>query len=387
MAAPIEAARAARAGLPAPAQPPATIEPWSSAGVDFRARATLGVALIALVLLLPFAVASLVQRQWAHGSGTLGILLLLGASALCVVRGRSHRGITLWALVPGGMLFMTQVIRVDPLAGTVWCYPSIIAVYCMLDQRRAWAGNAIILAAGLGAAWTSMEPALASRITATLVAVSAFSAILVRVIDVQQTRLASQVVTDALTGLYNRLPLATALDAAVTERRAHGVPASLLALDLDHFKRINDDGGHDAGDEVLRGVGALLRSGPADGRRAFRVGGEEFTVLLPGFTAAAAERAAGALCDAFRVAPRLAVRGATVSIGVATLGVDEDRRDWQRRADALLYEAKRAGRDRVVTDAADGTGGGPADRDGAPPGEPSEASPRPGTSAPPAVTV
>ena len=357
-------------GAPAPAGPAAPIpldpgdvgiDPRSAVPADFRQRATLGVALIALVLLLPFAAASLVHRQWALSAGTFGILLLLGANALCVLRGRRHQEITLYLLVPGGMAFMTQLIVAQPMVGVVWCYPSVLASYCMLDQRRAWAANAAVLAAALPAAWLAIEPALAARVTATLLAVSAFAAILVGVIDDQQARLRRQVVTDALTGLHNRLPLAAALEEQVRARRERGAPAALLALDLDHFKRVNDLGGHEAGDAVLRAVGALLRDGLDPPARAFRLGGEEFLVLLPDTEPADALAEADGLRAAFRAAPPLARHGVTVSVGVAALGADEDRGAWLRRADERLYVAKRAGRDRVATDAEpDAHGGGSA---------------------------
>lgn len=337
--------------------------PGDAAPTDFRQRATLGVALIAALLLLPFAVASLVRGQWALTAGTHGILLLLFASALCVHRGRRHQEITLFALVPAGMLFVTQVIEIDPVAGVIWCYPSTLACYCMLDQRRAWAANAVILACSLPAVWLTMDPMLAARITATLLAVGAFAAILVRVIDTQQDRLRQLIVTDALTGVPNRVPLAAALDAAVLARAEHGVPAALLALDLDHFKAVNDERGHEAGDAVLRTVGALLLHGSGTARRPFRVGGEEFLLVITGTRAGGAEAEAEALCDAFRLHPELVPLGVTVSIGVATLGLDEDRRAWTRRADALMYAAKRAGRDRAVgrlDDAAPASGPVPA---------------------------
>ena len=334
--------------LPEPADAAGAPEPWSAAPADFRQRATLGVALIALVLLAPFALASLVIGQWALAVGTFGIVLLLGASALCALEGRRHQEITLYALVPSGMLFMVQLIGTQPIVGTVWCYPSVLACYCMLDQRRAWIGNALVLVAALPAAWLAMAPEIAARVTATLLAVSAFAAILVHVIDDQQARLRSQVVTDALTGLYNRLPLAAALEACVEARRARGADAALVALDLDHFKRVNDADGHDAGDAVLRAVGALLRAAVPRPALAFRVGGEEFLVAMPDTALPDALAEARTLCAAIREEPTLARHGTTASLGVAGLADGEDRTAWLGRADALLYAAKRAGRDRVI---------------------------------------
>ena len=355
--------------LPEPAGPHADADPGpdGAPATDFRRRATLGVALIALVLLAPFAVASLLRREWMLASGTAGILLLLGVNALCVLRGRRHQEITLYGLVPGGMLFMTQLIAGQPIIGVLWCYPSVLGCYCMLDQRRAWIGNAMVLVAALPATWLAMAPDIAARVTATLLAVSAFAALLVHVIDDQRARLRSQIVTDALTGLYNRLPLASVLERAVEAHRAHGTPASLLALDLDHFKRVNDEGGHDAGDAVLRRVGAMLAERVAGGGLAFRLGGEEFLLLLPGIDQDAALAEARALCATFRDEPVLAERATTASVGVASLFGGETRTEWLGRADALLYVAKRGGRDRAVGQAEPAVGPGePAAGEGPP---------------------
>lgn len=154
---------------------------------------------------------------------------------------------------------------------------------------------------------------------------------------------------DALTGLYNRAALERMLprEAALAEREAR--PLSLLMLDLDHFKRVNDRRGHAVGDALLRLFAEVLRECLRQSDLAFRYGGEEFVVLLPDTDPAGACQAARriAACLKQRAAASMALE-ASVSVGVAAAGEDaaEPERLLQS-ADRALYLAKELGRDRV----------------------------------------
>jgi diguanylate cyclase (GGDEF)-like protein len=156
---------------------------------------------------------------------------------------------------------------------------------------------------------------------------------------------------DSLTGLANRRTAHAGLGAAVARARRAGTPLTVIALDLDHFKTVNDRHGHPAGDAVLAAVGAALIAGVRDGDVPARVGGEEFIVLLPDI----AEPSAMLVAERLRtVVSALQVPGVrqpvTASLGVAHLDPwDLDASSLLRRADEALYEAKDLGRDRVVT--------------------------------------
>lgn len=168
--------------------------------------------------------------------------------------------------------------------------------------------------------------------------------------------LASMVLTDPLTGCLNRRGLDQALAREIGRASRSGSDLALLALDLDHFKVINDTHGHPAGDEVLRAAGALLNQACRAGDVVARTGGEEFSVLLPDTDAAGAFQFAARLCEIVRNhpfpppmawAPPIRV---TTSIGVAA-GAPEPGMNaaalFTARADAALYAAKRSGRDRA----------------------------------------
>ena len=315
---------------------------------DFRDRATFWVTLAALILLLPFTFLSAAREQYVIAIGTGGIVTMLALNTVLVTSGRDHERVTLYVLVPGGMLFMTNVFAANAFIGVLWCFPAVLGVYCMLSCRRAVIANGIILSIALPMSWQTLEPALAARVVATLMAVSVFAAILVREIDAMRARLRHEIEHDPLTGLRNRTSLRRCLD-RLTRKRPGRPPAALLAVDLDHFKSINDLHGHEAGDRVLEAVARLLRAHARAGDAVFRLGGEEFLLVLDGTGRSDAGLRAERLRVDIERMDILAQRTVTASIGVAVRRADDDRDTWSRRADERLYIAKGAGRNRIET--------------------------------------
>jgi diguanylate cyclase (GGDEF)-like protein len=161
------------------------------------------------------------------------------------------------------------------------------------------------------------------------------------------TRLA---LTDPITGLANRRGGEAAFAREVSRARRSALPLSIVMIDIDHFKTINDRAGHPTGDRVLAGISEILAASQRGSDLAIRWGGEEFLVLLPGVGFA------GACVFAERVresVEQMTIREAgpiTVSAGVAELHKDEEGAATLRRADASLYRAKEAGRNCVRCD-------------------------------------
>jgi diguanylate cyclase (GGDEF)-like protein len=167
-------------------------------------------------------------------------------------------------------------------------------------------------------------------------------------------KLRTLAVTDALTGLYNRRYFWDALKRElIAARRKPGI-FSVILVDLDHFKRVNDAWGHDAGDRVLQATADLLLGHIRGSDIAVRYGGEEFALLLPGTGVAVAEERAEQLrreLEALEIAYNGGRIRITLSAGVAEAGTSAtDEREIMKRVDDALYEAKAAGRNRVVSD-------------------------------------
>jgi two-component system cell cycle response regulator len=165
-------------------------------------------------------------------------------------------------------------------------------------------------------------------------------------------------VTDSLTGLHNRRYMETHLGTLVEQAASRGKPLSVLVLDIDFFKSVNDSYGHDAGDDVLREFAVRVRKSIRGIDLACRYGGEEFVIVMPETDMAVASMVAERLRrriagDPFPLSPDGAAIEVTISIGLAALaGAQDTALSILRRADQALYRAKRDGRNRVVADAA-----------------------------------
>ena len=158
-------------------------------------------------------------------------------------------------------------------------------------------------------------------------------------------KLAELTVTDELTGLANRRHLTRKLDEEVRRSGRAGHLFSLLMIDLDHFKRVNDQYGHQTGDEVLKKCAATLKRNLRSIDFVARYGGEEFCVVLLETRLPGARIVAERLRKAVKALPEPVP---TVSIGIAQWQPHGSAQEMIRRADEALYSEKEAGRDRVV---------------------------------------
>jgi two-component system, cell cycle response regulator len=164
-------------------------------------------------------------------------------------------------------------------------------------------------------------------------------------------------VVDALTGLNNRRFLESHLASAL-DRAAHvGLPLSLMLVDVDHFKSVNDTHGHDVGDEVLRTLAQRIRRVVRSADLVCRLGGEEFVIVMSdtplSVAAKIAERVrASVQSSPFKISAPAGLLSVTVSIGLAERGAGANPDAIMRRADKALYDSKAAGRNRVTSSAA-----------------------------------
>jgi two-component system cell cycle response regulator len=164
-------------------------------------------------------------------------------------------------------------------------------------------------------------------------------------------------ITDALTGLHNRRYMETHVGTLVEQALSRSKPLTVLVLDIDYFKSINDTHGHDAGDDVLREFALRIKKSIRGIDLACRFGGEEFVVVMPETDLAVATMVAERLRRRIASEPFSIQQGArsievTISIGIAALGRSDSPATVLKRADQALYRAKRDGRNRVVPDAA-----------------------------------
>jgi two-component system, cell cycle response regulator len=179
------------------------------------------------------------------------------------------------------------------------------------------------------------------RVGAQMISLHAELAARVRELDALATM-------DGLTGIANRRSFQLRLEAEISRANRYHPPLALMLLDVDHFKSLNDEHGHQAGDEVLRRMGRLLASNTRNTDFVARYGGEEFAVILVNTTKAAAEETAERLRAGIEAEP-WPYRAITASIGIASWGpADGSASQMIHQADQALYFAKKNGRNQAM---------------------------------------
>ena len=316
--------------------------------LPYRDRIVYALAIVTLLVYLPFGINNFLQGRVLMGVMGLIFIGVLVIDAVAISANRPMP-IALWTLALPVIVSMIAALLEPHYPALAWTYPVIIFFYFILPQRTANIVSAALVFSVGGVAWFVLEPALTARLYATLFLTALLVNIFVGIIADLYRQLQAQATTDPLTHAFNRRHMDETLGEAV-ERHARGEAApSLVLIDIDHFKAVNDRFGHAAGDAVLCAIAATVRARSRKVDRLFRSGGDEFVLYLP---ATGLEGAATVADDIRRAvgAEKLPDGEAlTVTAGVSELQSEETVESWLRRADAALYEAKRGGRDRVVS--------------------------------------
>jgi diguanylate cyclase (GGDEF)-like protein len=197
-------------------------------------------------------------------------------------------------------------------------------------------------------AFTVLEFTSAIRFFAVLVGVSLFAFTSMREINILQEKLIEQAVKDSLTGLFNRSLLESSLQRAIKQNNRTGVPMALIIFDIDDFKGINDSLGHDMGDKVLKGLGDLLKKRVRGSDMAFRIGGEEFLLLIHNTDEIQGANLAEDIREEVEEMDLLPNQRVTISVGICSLEEGMDPYAWMKACDERMYRAKEEGRNLVV---------------------------------------
>jgi diguanylate cyclase len=314
---------------------------------SYRHKVVLSLTVATLLFFLPFVINNGLQGRHAIGACLVVFIVILLVDSHAIARGRPMP-IPLWTLivpVAGGFAF---TIEQGLLIGLVWSYPTVLLFFFILPRRVALAAAAVVvLVIGTLLFW-EIEFRYASRIVASLAVVAVVTNIFVGLIEDLHRKVLTQALIDPLTGAYNRRHMDTLLNAAVAAQQRSQKAASLLVIDIDHFKQVNDTWGHATGDEVLKAFVERIRQRMRTPDSLFRVGGEEFVLLLPDTLASGAQVLAEDLRQRCSQQALYGEVRATVSIGISSLRAGDTVESWWQRGDKALYQAKQSGRDRVV---------------------------------------
>lgn len=314
---------------------------------DFRLTLMVVFGSLTIVAVTPFAVFRFANQQPLAGFVDVAIQVCIASIVVYAWRSRNIDRAGMLAAISNS-IGCVAMGHVAGLPGVLWMYPVLLANFMLAPRGAAVVVSAAaiaLLAAGNAELVSGLDRAM---FVVTAFVVSLFAWIFSQRTDAQREQLETLAMQDPLTGAINRRGMDKELQAAVDARPRDRSDWGLAVLDLDHFKDVNDQHGHEAGDAVLVQLAALVRAATRRADRFYRFGGEEFALLLPGVDAAALAR----LCEGLRarIHAELAGHGQpiTVSIGATLLRPGETAGEWLQRADAAMYQAKHEGRDRVV---------------------------------------
>lgn len=305
-------------------------------------------ALLALSGLIPFAV----YRAW-HGDVVMAAvdsmlaLCTLGALYISWVHHKAQlAGHILGVLYTLGVIVAAIQL---PASGLYWFYCAILFNFFIIPPLRSTliilTTLAVLCGYGLlypGTIFVDLAHLFVFASTALICSLFAF--MFAWRTARQRRQLQRLAYIDPLTGIGNRRTLMAEMDIALSSFKRHGTQCGLLLLDLDNFKQINDNHGHGEGDRVLVELARLVRSSSRTTDRLFRLGGEEFVLLLANVDVAGLETAAQHIVASVGAKLRSHDQQVTVSIGGALLEPGDDSITWMHRADVCLYRAKDAGR-------------------------------------------
>jgi len=317
---------------------------------DFNLALIVMFGVITALGITPFAIYRFVNGQPLIGTIDLVLVGVIAFGSIQSWRSGRTEG---WAFFNAitYSIGCVAIAHLGGLSGLFWVYAVVVANFLLVRRWRA-----VLLSAGAIVAITLTDATLSTFAEKTMFVSTAFIVSLFAYVfawrsEMQHLELEAIALRDPLTGASNRRGMPAELDIAMANSIRQGKPLGLLVFDLDHFKRINDSFGHEAGDDVLVQVSNLVNRLTRKGDRFFRLGGEEFGLLVPGADAAALHEIAEKLRTSVEREIQCHQRVVTMSVGAAVFRAGETVSDWQARADAAMYRAKRSGRNRSVIDA------------------------------------
>jgi diguanylate cyclase len=326
------------------------VDPWGDPLAPYRQRIMYGLATAAVVLLMPFSINAYVRGNTGLGTGILCAVLILGIDAIAIYL-RRRPPIPLILLLVPITVGMAISLKIQGFFGALWSYPTVLLFTFALSRRMANVCNVLLLLIISALVYHYIGLDYTIRFSATLTLTILLANIILSIVIDLHRRLIDQANVDPLTGAFNRRHLERCLAETIERQRRTSAPASLLLIDIDHFKRINDDFGHAAGDGVLRAVVELIQGRSRRLDLLFRIGGEEFMLLLPDTRESAAAILAEDLRASIDASRPIEAARVSVSIGVSELRPGETMDSWMKHADEALYAAKNAGRNRVARSA------------------------------------
>jgi len=320
-----------------------------------RIRRNLNLALVLTfgivtnVMILPFAIYRLFSGQIVAGCIDLVIVA-------CISLGSVHAYVT--GRTQGAALFLAityssgciAIAYVAGAAGPLWMYAVLLSNFLLVERRRATLISACAIAAVAASSLALPELAHKAAFVVSGMVVCLFSFVFAWRSELQHQQLEDLAALDPLTGARSRRGMHAEIEIAMAASRQAGKPLGLIIFDLDHFKQVNDRFGHEAGDNVLVEVADLVRRMTRKNDKFFRLGGEEFALLIADAKTTDLREITEKIRTGIARKVRCGDTPVTASFGASLLRAGETESEWRDRVDAAMYRAKREGRNRSVVE-------------------------------------
>ncbi len=303
----------------------------------------LSLSLMTALALFPFTVHRIVTEDWLI-AGFDAVVMTLAISLFTYTYKTRKADVPSLCLA---FLFIAGELLSVVLKGQtqiLWAFPCTVGVYYLTTALRALFMNSVAIIIFFMLVKDDLQGVERAAFVLSLVATNVFTLVFAVRNSIQKKQLEELTLKDPLTGVHNRRAFENYLDEMDLKDRAGSVEQSLIMIDVDHFKKVNDVHGHLAGDNTLRRLVTLIQTQLHSDELIYRIGGEEYAIAPIRLN----------LKNTFDFAERLRKiiehsnihedDGITVSLGIAALRGREPAREWVSRADHALYDAKRRGR-------------------------------------------
>lgn len=324
------------------------IETNNAALLAHRERMLLPLSALGSISFAPFFIYNFAAGNYFLGAAILALTLVFFLNFYALHRHRKPPIPFEILLFPAAIAIGLSITR-QGVYGTYWCYPLLLYFYFVLSRRTAnLCGIALLIVVTIIVfQYIGLEVMVRFAVSLSLLIVMAN--IIVGAIDSLHRQLLEQTIKDPLTGAFNRRYMELRLNDAIVFKKRKANSTSILMIDIDHFKSVNDGLGHAAGDKVLKEIVRIINEHTRQFDKFFRIGGEEFLLFLTETDEKKAMIVAEHTRRLIAESTMLEDRNVTVSIGVSELRSGETLDEWIKSADDALYRAKAEGRNRVVS--------------------------------------
>jgi len=325
---------------------PPVIDLWQNSMQEFRDRIIMILGFVTIPFLSPFLVEHIINGRLTMSVVAVLVMFILMVNSCTLYRSKKQ-------LVPIWLFFILLHIVLFYSAHSIggealfWSFPLLFIMIFVASKSTVKFLTSFSLVFLIACAFELLNFEYASRFAITIILTCIFSSVLVNYLTKMQDELSGLAVRDPLTNALNRRQMDAFLNDAIEETKRGFGPASLVLLDIDHFKVLNDSQGHGVGDKVLVDLVETLHQRQRRLDHVFRIGGEEFLILLRNTELKHAITTAESLRLSVEEDELFEGQAITVSLGVAEYQTGESSEEWLARADVNLYEAKNLGRNRV----------------------------------------